>query len=106
MVTLCGAPGNKGLRPSCLHLMTGDLHAPAPGLGLDLAQPPGAQPLPQHVGAPWSTLLLRTGHRFGEREMIGRWGWVDKQKKESHADKGPETREEEDADLVGKGTEN
>ena len=34
--------------------------------------------------------------------MIGRWGWVDKQKKkESHADNGPETREEEDADLVG-----
>lgn len=49
MVTLCGAPGNKGLRPSCLHLMTGDLHAPAPGLGLDLAQPHGAQPLPPHA---------------------------------------------------------
>jgi len=49
MVTLCGVPGNQGLRPSCLHLMTGDLHAPAPGLGLDLAQLPGAQPLPQQT---------------------------------------------------------
>lgn len=47
MVTLRGAPGNEGLRPSSLHLMTGDPHAPAPGLGLDLVQPHGAQPLPQ-----------------------------------------------------------
>lgn len=49
MVTVCGVPGNQGLRPSHLHLMTGDLHAPAPGLGLDLAQPHGAQPLPPHT---------------------------------------------------------
>lgn len=44
-----GVPGSQGLRPSGLHLMTGELHAPASGLGLDLAQPPGAQPLPQHT---------------------------------------------------------
>lgn len=49
--TLCGVPVNKGLRPSHLHLMTGDLHAPAPGLGLDLAQPHGAQPLPNMPSA-------------------------------------------------------
>lgn len=55
--TLCGVPVNKGLRPSHLHLMTGDLHAPAPGLGLDLAQPHGAQlcpTCPLHVTVmPW-----------------------------------------------------
>lgn len=44
-----GVPVNKGLRPSCLHLINGDLHEPALGLGLDLAQPRHAQPLPQHA---------------------------------------------------------
>lgn len=44
-----GVPVNKGLRPSCLHLINGDLHEPALGLGLDLAQPHRAQPLPQHA---------------------------------------------------------
>lgn len=48
-VTFCGVPVNTGLRPSCLHLMNGDLHEPALGLGLDLAQPHCAQPLPQHA---------------------------------------------------------
>lgn len=48
---LCGGEGvsDPGAQTQLLHHVTGALHAPVSGLGSDLVQPRGTQPLSQPV---------------------------------------------------------